>query len=78
MTALYVRGVTEQARMYRRNILRYCELVQVRCLIKPYSQIHGIQLDAALTKQRHQVASTWTEQKNPIELPLRADSHSAV
>ncbi|VDO62584.1 unnamed protein product [Heligmosomoides polygyrus] len=29
MTALYVRGVTEQARMYRRNILRYCELVQV-------------------------------------------------
>ncbi|VDM61920.1 unnamed protein product [Angiostrongylus costaricensis] len=29
MTALYVRGRTERARMYRRNILRYCELVQV-------------------------------------------------
>ncbi|VDO39439.1 unnamed protein product [Haemonchus placei] len=29
MSALYVRGRTERARMYRRNILRYCELVQV-------------------------------------------------
>ncbi|KAJ1372715.1 Bestrophin 24 [Parelaphostrongylus tenuis] len=29
MTALYVRGKSERARMYRRNILRYCELVQV-------------------------------------------------
>ncbi|KAE9421078.1 hypothetical protein Angca_008782 [Angiostrongylus cantonensis] len=32
MTALYVRGRTERARMYRRNILRYCELVQVLVL----------------------------------------------
>ncbi|RCN50398.1 Bestrophin [Ancylostoma caninum] len=29
MTALYVRGRDERARMYRRNIIRYCELVQV-------------------------------------------------
>ncbi|KAL6740087.1 hypothetical protein Aduo_013474 [Ancylostoma duodenale] len=29
MAALYVRGRDERARMYRRNILRYCELVQV-------------------------------------------------
>ncbi|CAJ0602501.1 unnamed protein product [Cylicocyclus nassatus] len=29
MTAEYVRGRTEQARMYRRNIVRYCELAQV-------------------------------------------------
>ncbi|WKY04446.1 hypothetical protein Q1695_005444 [Nippostrongylus brasiliensis] len=29
MTALYVRGRSERARIYRRNILRYCELVQV-------------------------------------------------
>ncbi|VDL78280.1 unnamed protein product [Nippostrongylus brasiliensis] len=28
MTALYVRGRSERARIYRRNILRYCELVQ--------------------------------------------------
>ncbi|VDM75248.1 unnamed protein product, partial [Strongylus vulgaris] len=28
MTAEYVRGRTEQARMYRRNIVRYCELAQ--------------------------------------------------
>lgn len=29
MAAEYVRGRTEQARMYRRNIVRYCELAQV-------------------------------------------------
>uniref|UniRef100_A0A1I7XSD9 Bestrophin homolog n=1 Tax=Heterorhabditis bacteriophora TaxID=37862 RepID=A0A1I7XSD9_HETBA len=29
MTALYVRGRSERARLYRRNILRYCELMQV-------------------------------------------------
>uniref|UniRef100_A0A1I7XR67 Bestrophin homolog n=1 Tax=Heterorhabditis bacteriophora TaxID=37862 RepID=A0A1I7XR67_HETBA len=29
MTAEYVRGRTELARMYRRNIVRYCELAQV-------------------------------------------------
>lgn len=29
MANLYVRGATEKARIYRRNIMRYCELVQV-------------------------------------------------
>ncbi|CAJ0603445.1 unnamed protein product [Cylicocyclus nassatus] len=29
MTALYVRGRDEKGRLYRRNIIRYCELVQV-------------------------------------------------
>ncbi|PAV86662.1 hypothetical protein WR25_22749 [Diploscapter pachys] len=29
LTAMYVRGKTERAIMYRRNIVRYCELVQV-------------------------------------------------
>ncbi|KIH67595.1 hypothetical protein ANCDUO_02076 [Ancylostoma duodenale] len=29
MTAEYVRGRSELARMYRRNIVRYCELAQV-------------------------------------------------
>ncbi|CAI4228479.1 unnamed protein product [Auanema sp. JU1783] len=29
MTALYLRGTCERARLYRRNIIRYCELVQV-------------------------------------------------
>ncbi|KAL6740085.1 hypothetical protein Aduo_013472 [Ancylostoma duodenale] len=29
MTALYVRGRDQRARMYRRNIIRYCELIQV-------------------------------------------------
>lgn len=29
MTALYVRGTTERARQYRRNIVRYCQLTQV-------------------------------------------------
>uniref|UniRef100_A0A8R1DYE3 Bestrophin homolog n=1 Tax=Caenorhabditis japonica TaxID=281687 RepID=A0A8R1DYE3_CAEJA len=29
MANLYVRGVTEKARIYRRNIMRYCELVQI-------------------------------------------------
>uniref|UniRef100_A0A1I7XJB1 Bestrophin homolog n=1 Tax=Heterorhabditis bacteriophora TaxID=37862 RepID=A0A1I7XJB1_HETBA len=29
MTALYVRGTSERARQYRRNIVRYCQLTQV-------------------------------------------------
>lgn len=29
MAAEYVRGTSEKARMYRRNIVRYCELTQV-------------------------------------------------